>query len=1123
MLLPAFLLLLTTALPTFSQPARQPEATALDQGKRVEREISGGEMHPYTLTVPAGGYAHVDVDQIGTSVGISVFADGQQLRVVDASGAGVHEVFSLVAERATTYRLEVLAPDKFAQPGKYVIVVDDSHPATEANKAQMEGEKLFEGGMDRLYKQTKEAKTDAIEKFQQSIALWQTARNKSGEARAYYMMGHIYNLLGEFQKAEETATKGLPIAQAADDQSVQAYLFDTIGMSYNERGLRKKALEFYLQALPLRTATDRSGRANTLNNIGIAYAWMSERPKALEYLNEASAILAELGDRKKLASVLSTLCVIHNDLSEFNKALEYGNRALRIKREIGDQAGEAIALNNVGSSYAGLGEYDKALDAWVRVRAIHKSLGELAGEGIALNNIGWVYAMVGDYDKALDFYNQALAPFRKLGDLSGTATTLSNIGVNYADKKDFRKALEIHQEVLAIRVDDSLGRAITLNNIGGCYANLGDKAKALDYYSQAVALHRKLGTKKHLATAIRNLGTFYRDTGETTKALEYLMESQAISRSIGDTLGEASCLGHMAKLERDRGNLLEAHKLIGQAIAATESIRVTLKSQAARASFLAASRKYYELDIDVLMRLHKQQPDQGYAAAALQVSEKGRARSLLELLREARAEIRQGIDPALIDREQSLRKAIADAADRQTRLLSGKPTAEQVTAATREIDGLTMEYEQVQGQIRQQSPRYAALVQPAPLDLTQIQKQVLDPDTLLLEYALGDEKGFVWAVTPDSVQSFELPSREIVEKAARRFYDLATERGKIVPGETLVQRKKRLDDAEAAYPQAAAELSKMLLTPVAGELKQKRLVIVGEGVLQYVPFAALPLPSIDTSPDNSATPLIVRHEIVSLPSASVLAVLRNDTENRKPAGKNVAVLADPVFSANDPRLTFGKSQSAHAEDSALADAQRSASESGLGDLTRLHFSRQEADEITRLAGDKRNFKALDFAASRSVVTNDKLSDYRIVHFATHGLINNHHPDLSGIVLSLVDEQGRPQNGFLRLYDIYNLKLNADLVVLSACQTALGKDIKGEGLVGLTRGFMYAGAPRVVASYWRIDDRATADIMKRFYSAMLKDGMRPAAALRAAQVSMLQDKRWQSSHYWAAFTVQGEWK
>jgi CHAT domain-containing protein len=169
------------------------------------------------------------------------------------------------------------------------------------------------------------------------------------------------------------------------------------------------------------------------------------------------------------------------------------------------------------------------------------------------------------------------------------------------------------------------------------------------------------------------------------------------------------------------------------------------------------------------------------------------------------------------------------------------------------------------------------------------------------------------------------------------------------------------------------------------------------------------------------------------------------------------------------------------------------------------------------------FEALDFAASRANATSAELGQYQIVHFATHGLINNRHPELSGIVLSLVDEQGRTQNGFLRLYEIYNLKLAADLVVLSACQTAVGEEIKGEGLLGLTRGFMYAGAPRVVATLWQVDDRATAELMRRFYQKMLGEGLRPAAALKAAQVSMQSDSRWRSPHYWAAFTLQGEWK
>ncbi len=407
------------------------------------------------------------------------------------------------------------------------------------------------------------------------------------------------------------------------------------------------------------------------------------------------------------------------------------------------------------------------------------------------------------------------------------------------------------------------------------------------------------------------------------------------------------------------------------------------------------------------------------------------------------------------------------------------------------------------------------MIEPQPIKVAEIQKRVLDADTLLLEYALGDEKSYLWAVTSDEVKSFELPGRAAIEQAARRVYQLLTERGVSVPEETLAQRKTRLDRADAEYTEAAAALSRVLLGPAASELKQKRLAIVAEGVLQYVPFAALPSPV-------SASPLIVDHELLNLPSASVLAVLREETANRKPASKAVAVLADPVFSASDPRLA--KNHGTPAEDaSVLADTYRSAAESGVGNLVRLRFSRKEAEEIARLAGDNRNLKALDFAASRAVATDAKLSDYRIVHFATHGLINNQNPDLSGIVLSLVDEQGRPQNGFLRLYDVYNLKLNSDLVVLSACQTALGKEIKGEGLIGLTRGFMYAGAPRVVASLWRIDDRASADVMTRFYTSMLKDGQRPAAALRAAQIAMLRDRRWQSPHYWAAFTIQGEWR
>jgi CHAT domain-containing protein len=252
-----------------------------------------------------------------------------------------------------------------------------------------------------------------------------------------------------------------------------------------------------------------------------------------------------------------------------------------------------------------------------------------------------------------------------------------------------------------------------------------------------------------------------------------------------------------------------------------------------------------------------------------------------------------------------------------------------------------------------------------------------------------------------------------------------------------------------------------------------------------------------------------------------MAALREEIAGRSRASKTLAVLADPVFQNDDPRI--GNAESGKISADASTEAYRSAKESGLDSFVRLRFTREEANEITRLVSSDKRLEALDFAASRANATSAALGQYQIVHFATHGLINNRHPELSGIVLSLVDEKGQAQNGFLRLYEIYNLKLGADLVVLSACQTAVGQEVRGEGLLGLTRGFMYAGAPRVVATLWQVDDRATSELMKRFYQKMLGEGLRPAAALKAAQVSMQADKRWSSPHFWAAFTLHGEWK
>jgi CHAT domain-containing protein len=273
----------------------------------------------------------------------------------------------------------------------------------------------------------------------------------------------------------------------------------------------------------------------------------------------------------------------------------------------------------------------------------------------------------------------------------------------------------------------------------------------------------------------------------------------------------------------------------------------------------------------------------------------------------------------------------------------------------------------------------------------------------------------------------------------------------------------------------------------------------------------------------------VRHEIVSLPSASVLAVLRQQWAGRQEPPLTLAVLADPVFQRGDERVTKGRVPGIAGAPPALAQSVLPAEPRGdgrgcsSGSFARLRYSRREAEEIARLVPEERRLVALDFAASLEKANGGDLARYRLVHFATHGCLDSQHPELSGLVLSQVDPEGRPKEGFLWLKDIYRLELHADLVVLSACQTALGKEIRGEGLVGLTRGFMHAGAARVLASLWSVEDRATAELMQRFYRGMLMDGRPPAAALRRAQLAMLGEQRWAQPYFWAGFTLEGDWR
>jgi len=1168
------------------------EELSLEPGKPIERELSGGQSHLYKIAMTSGQYLHITVNQQGIDALVALFTpDGRKIREVDSEHVAVGaETMSAIAEAAGAYRIEVRPAEKTAKTGRYEIRIETLRVASAEDKSRVAAESLFreaehlqEGTLEDIRKSVEkyhealdlyrrvgdrgwEAKTlinigeiyylfgeiqKALEKFNEALLIWQAAGDRNGEAVALNDIGGAYQSMGEMRKALEKFNEALPILQAVGDRRGEAITLNNIGLAYQSLGEMRKALEKFNEALPLRHAVgDRNGEAITLNNIGGVYQSLGEMQKAMEKFSEVLQLRREVGDRRGEAITLNNIGTVYQSLGETQRAIEKYNEALPLRQAVGDRHGEAVTLNNIGAAYKSLGEMQKALEKFKEVLPILRAVGDRNSEALTLNNIGTVYRSLGEPQKALEKFDEALPILRAVGDRSGEAFTLNNIGLVYQSLGEVWKALEKLNEALSIlrAIGDRNGECAALNNIGGVYRSLRETRKALGKLNEALPICRAVDDRSGEGAALNNIGEVYRSLGETRKAIEKFNEALPIIRAIGDRYGEADTLLGIARAEQKQGNLTQARQTIEQAIGIVESMGAGIRIRDLRASYFALRREYYESYIDILMEQRRQNPAAGFDAEAFAVSERARARSLLELLMESRIDIRQGVDSSLLEREHSLQKLLNAKAAAQVALLSRKHTPAQADAAAKEIASIATEYEELRAKIRERNPRYAALTQPQPLSLAEIQQQVLGSDTLLLEYSLGDDASYLFVVSPTSITSHRLPKRAEIEEATRRVRELLTA-PQPQPGDTEAKYQARFKEAKENYWPQAAELSRMLLGPAVSQLGGKRLLIVADGALQYLPFGALPAPETERrrtgetrrqgdrgtrrqggkenpqsairNPQSTIpTPLIAEHEVVHLPSASTLAVLRRELAGRKPAAKTVAVLADPVFSADDARVnSVAKAQNG---EEAAPDLTRAISDVR-GDLRRLLLTRDEAEAILSVTPRTDGFGALDFRANRATAISDELSSYRIVHFATHGLLNSEHPELSGVVLSLVDERGQPQDGFLRLHEIYNLRLPAELVVLSACQTGLGKEVKGEGLVGLTRGFMYAGAARVVASLWQVNDAATAELMKRFYRRMLKDGMRPAAALRAAQIEMWKKPQWQSPFYWGGFALQGEWK
>ncbi|BBD59196.1 TPR domain protein [Nostoc sp. HK-01] len=894
----------------------------------------------------------------------------------------------------------VFAESGMATARHYVVKIAQQ-PQTETQDAnRTAAERVFQEGVELYQQRTAESFKQSIAKFEASLKLWQKVGDVKQQAVAINNLGFLYDLLGDKQQALKFYNQSLPLSwqvgdkaqqaitlsniggvysalgdkqqalkfynqslllsQQVGDKTQQATTLNNIGTVYSALGDKQQALKFYNQSLPLsRQVDDKAQQAITLNNIGTIYDDLGDKQQALKFYNQSLPLLRQVGDKTQEATTLNNIGRVYSALGDKQQALKFYNQSLPLSRQVGDKAREATTLNNIGRVYDSLGNKQQALKFYNQSLPLRRQVGDKTGEAITLSNIGGVYDDLGDKQQALKFYNQSLPLSQQVGDKAQQATTLNNIGRVYDDLGDKQQALKFYNQSLPLsrQVGDKTGEATTLSNIGTVYSALGDKQQALKFYNQSLPLLRQVGDKTAEAIILNNIGLVYSALGDKQQALKFYNQSLPLSWQVGDKTGEAVTLYNVAYLERDRGNLKQAVTQIELAIELIENLRTKITNEQLRTSYFASQQDVYQFYIDLLMQLHKQNPSQGYDTKGWQASEKSRARSLLELLTEANADIRQGVEPKLLAAERNLQQRLDATEKRRLELYnSSKYTPEQAQTIETEFASLVNEYQDIQAQIRFTSPRYAALTQPQTPTVSEIQQQILDDDTLLLQYSLGEERSYLWLVSKNSISSYELPKGADIETLVKQFNYLLKIRSYSLRADREIGAESGLGAFRSS--EVVAKLSQILLQPVADKLGNKRLLVVGDGALQYLPFAALPQPE---TVGKQIQPLIAKHEIISLPSASTLAIIRREHKNRKIAPKTLAILADPVFSKDDDRLK-----------SIVMQNVPPATNSKFS-FDRLPFTRQEAEAILALISKPQTLQALDFAANRAFITSPQLT------------------------------------------------------------------------------------------------------------------------------------------------------
>ncbi len=903
----------------------------------------------------------------------------------------------------------------------------------------------------------------------------------------------------------------IAIARQIDDQwLLRVALPDEARLDTYQLRHYHRALRLARAAVELHYGRDQADREYALFVYGLVCQYRARYGAAIRAEQQAVGIARRLGELEGEDIIEGNLAGVYEQVGRTMLALRAAHRSLAIARQVGDGKGVDYNLELIAELHSDRGDFNRALGYFQRaLQAIHRTPYP-DSEARCWIGLGELYDALRQPQQA----RAALLRAQRIATRAHDSTALFRVLIDQAEmtREQGHRHAALATDLKSVAQAAAMGlprqRATLLLDLGRDYAALEESAPAETADRRALALARKIGQLPIEARAQLALADAHSAAGQLGPARAEYRVALALGRTLYSPLLEASAEGSLARLDWREGALQPARTHIERALQLIGSVRSTLTTQHLRTQYFASEHGYYDLGVSILMAMRAQAPGQGYSRAALRLVERARARSVLDALQgrgRRRGRIVQALVPAALRGQMQRTSGQMDVAYADWRDVLADPTATERRRAAlrRSIEALRQQAATLESLAGARSGRYAALADAHPVHVRLLQQHLLGPRTALLEYWIGRQRGYAWLVRRHSVLTMAVPGASRLVPEVRALRRALTARSRSVAGESLRQRIARVRGADARTRTLDRVLGMQLLPPLARLRGIATVYVVLDGPLFGVPIEAL-------RPAGGSAPLIDSAAVLTEPSASVLYWLAA----HRPANTRgrIALFGDPVYRVAARRVTAPGQwpRAGHRRWSAQAD---------LAHLAPLPGSRRETLAIARLSGARAEVH-LGFAASVAAVEHTDWRHVAVAHFAVHTLLDADHPHLSGLVLSLYHRNGSTARGVLWLRTIYALHMPVDLVVLSACRTLGGRTVPGEGLVGLFRAFLLAGAHGVLGTLWRVQDRPTARLMRLFYTNLLKRRLSPSEALRGAQRTMMHSKRYAAPYYWAGFSLEG---